>query len=354
MNRRARRLWIGLSSCVAVAAVALLVALAAAQQPAPGGPAGPGLAQAIAAQERHTPRLLARPHIVGTAVGRDADGAFIRVFTARAGVDVQDRLDGIRVRVAVTGPIRATHHRPGHAGGPAPGGGELGRTDAWPRPVPIGISTGRADECAAGTIGARVSKGGTVYALSNNHVYARENAGSPGDAILQPGRYDLSCAQPTAAHALGELAAFVLLRFDGTPNRVDAALAEVTQPDGLRTSTPADGYGAPRTQAVVATIGQPVQKYGRTTGLTRGEVDSINGTLNVAYGAGIARFEGQVIVRSRPGFLRSGDSGALLVGDPGRNPVGLLFASDGPGRWAIANPIGEVLSSLGGVTVDGE
>src|SRR5439155_16362832 len=41
-------------------------------------------------------------------------------------------------------------------------------------PVPIGVSTGNvtAADCATGTIAARVKGTGTVYALSNNHVYA--------------------------------------------------------------------------------------------------------------------------------------------------------------------------------------
>ena len=56
----------------------------------------------------------------------------------------------------------------------------------YPRPVPIGVSTGLAD-FATGTLGARVSNGSTVYALSNNHVFAGVNTATIGDPILQPG-----------------------------------------------------------------------------------------------------------------------------------------------------------------------
>jgi len=50
-------------------------------------------------------------------------------------------------------------------------------------------------------------------------------------------------------------------------------------------------------------------------------------------------------------FLRSGDSGSLLVQDVATNPraIGLLFA--GNTSVAFANPIGQVLSFLGATMV---
>jgi hypothetical protein len=351
-----RRAWIALAA-FALALAAVLLLAAASGQPAAAGDQD-SLARVVAVQERHTDRLLARAGVVGTAVGGDAGAPVVRVFTARRGVSVTSELDGVPVLKTVTGPITAAHHRAGHSGGP--GGGEGGgssepsRTATWPRPVPIGISTGRADECAAGTIGARVKRGSTIYALSNNHVYAKE-ATQPGltGTVLQPGRYDLNCAQATGAHHLGTLTDYVPLSFgSGSENRVDAAIA-ATDPNTLRNATPSDGYGTPRTQTVAVSLGQRVQKYGRTTGLTRGQVQGINAAVNVGYSSGTARFVDQVVVYGdRPGFLRSGDSGSLLVTD-GLNPAGLLFASDSSGRWAFANPIGDVLGSLN-VTVDGQ
>ena len=47
-------------------------------------------------------------------------------------------------------------------------------TDRWDRPVPIGVSTGHPS-ITAGITGARATDGVSVYALSNNHVYAGEN-----------------------------------------------------------------------------------------------------------------------------------------------------------------------------------
>ncbi len=63
------------------------------------------------------------------------------------------------------------------SGGGGSGGGDtenLDPTSRFNRPVPIGVSTGHP-AITAGTIGARVTDGVNVYALSNNHVYADEN-----------------------------------------------------------------------------------------------------------------------------------------------------------------------------------
>ena len=65
--------------------------------------------------------------------------------------------------------------------------------------------------------------------------------------------------------------------------------------------------------------------------------------------------------------MKPGDSGSLIVTDPGREAVGLLFAGDFKGRTGFANPIDAVLDELGAdlairegldvpvvLTVDGE
>jgi hypothetical protein len=334
-----------------------------------GGQAGPDLRAAIRAQERHTSRLFRNPAVTGTAVGVTPDGrASVQVLTARpvAG-EIPRMLDGVPVTVEVIGMIRALHHRPGHAGGPPGSGGEpspepspspepdtnLKTTDRWPRPVPIGISTGNAGECSAGTIGARVRSGNNVYALSNNHVYARENRAPTGSTILQPGLYDTNCTF-TSTNTLGTLAAFVPINFSGGNNTVDAAIASTTT-GNLGTSTPSDGYGTPSSSTVSpsAALGQAVQKYGRTTSLTQGVVTGINATVRVSYSSGTAVFVNQIIVESTGSpFIKAGDSGSLLVTHPGRGSVGLLFAGNMSGKLGVANPIGAVLSAFG-VTIDG-
>jgi len=235
---------------------------------------------------------------------------------------------------------------------------EPATTDRWPRPVPIGISTGSAGACIAGTIGARVTDGTYVYALSNNHVYALENTAPIHSEVLQPGLYDTNCIYDSN-NVLGTLFAFEWLRFNNdwtNPNKMDAAIA-LTGTHTLSTlsnATPASGYGKPSSTTVPATLGLRVQKFGRTTELTKGEITAINWTGWVVYSSGPAFFAGQIIVESpRKPFIKPGDSGSLLVTQSDNNPVGLLFAGNRSGKTAIANNIDDVLVRFG-VNIDGE
>jgi hypothetical protein len=336
----------------ALALLALLVAVAISTDSSAAQPSG--LQHAILVQEQSSAGLLGREAVVGTAVSQDASGEAEIVVFAKHPVSVAATLDGVPVDVEVTGPIAAIKAPPSKA----PAGGATGTgtspTSRFTRPVPIGISTGNAGECSAGTIGARVKDGsGHVFALSNNHVYALENKAPLGSEVLQPGLYDSGCAY-SAANVIGTLSAFSPISFStSASNVVDAAIATTTTAN-LGNSTPANGYGTPSSATQAATVGLAVQKYGRTTSLTTGTVSAVNGIVNVSYGAGTARFVNQVIVQSSKPFLKSGDSGSLLVTrNAAANPVGLLFASGSGGKYAIANPIGPVLSQLG-VTIDGK
>jgi hypothetical protein len=348
-----------------LAAFGLLAALVAAVLASSGSAApGTGLQQAILVQEQRSAGLLARGAIVGTGVGRSDSGEAEIVVLAKREVRVADALNGVPVELNVTGPISARPAKPGKRpenpgkGNGGGGGAEESQpspTERFDRPVPIGVSTGNAEECSAGTIGARVSdSSGNVYALSNNHVYARENSATRNETeVLQPGLYDTGCAY-SAANGLGTLSDFVDIVFStDASNTMDAAIA-LTPVGDLATSTPLNGYGEPSRETLAATPGLAVQKYGRTTGLTSGGVVAVNGIVSVAYSTGTARFVDQVFVEGRKPFLKSGDSGSLLVTQsPSANPVGLLFAGGSSGKFAVANPIDPVLDRFG-VEIDGK
>jgi hypothetical protein len=310
----------------------------------------PGLAKALAAQARHTDRLLRIDGVVGTAVGLGSDGhAQVQLFTKTGGLrGLPASLDGVPVSVVVTGEIRAI---PAAAAAPArPSAASNVNTKArFDRPVPIGVSTGNQGQCSAGTIGARVKSGSSTYALSNNHVYALENTAQLGSNVLQPGRYDLDCASGSNA-LLGTLSKYVTIQFSTSANnRVDGAIAAAPI-SNLGNSTPSNGYGTPSSAIVAAALNQAVQKYGRTTQLTTGNVVGLNATVNVGYSSGTARFVGQIVIRGKGQFSRAGDSGSLIV-DGSLRPVGLLFAGSSSG-YTVANQIGDVLTALG-VSVDG-
>ena len=367
--------------------VSLSLLLALALSPAFAQPAfdSPGLARAIEAQERHTNDLLGIQGVVGTAVGLGANGqAVVKIYTEKSGIAGLPRsLDGVPVRVQVTGRIFALN-KPDANGNHNHGGGGGGGEEVGPMVAnPIGVSSGTErlikvnDDlyCTVGTLGARVTDGPNVFALSNAHVYALEGStvvsadGSTeedariDDVILQPGRVDMTdqaCGSDIEiiAARIGTLRAFVEILFiDGEyipENEVDAAIALSSTVD-LDKATPPDGYGTPKSApALLVENDMPVQKYGRTTSLTKGTIKGINVTINVGYDKGVARFVGQIEVRSNKGpFIKGGDSGSLLVTDPDRNPVGLLFAGNLNGKTAFANPIGAVLEAFG-VTIDGD
>jgi hypothetical protein len=313
-------------------------------------------------QDRHAPGLLSKPGVVGVATGMAADGRpgillLVESFDAARGAQIPAVLDGIPVMVRVTGKI-VSRAKGGVPGAPADDGSSSDQCSADPsgrfsRPVPIGVSTGHP-AITAGTIGVRVTDGGNVYALSNNHVYADENRGGFGDSVLQPGAYD---GGVDPGDGIGYLTDYEPIVFStAAGNRMDAAIA-LSSSASLGRSTPCDGYGTPRSTTVEAVINQNVKKYGRTTGLTKGRITAIHATVNVSYGHGTARYVDQLVIEPA-GFSSGGDSGSLIVVDgkgrykgDDRKPVGLLFA--GSSLVTIASPIDPILERFS-MTIDGE
>lgn len=330
--------------------LALLVDVALGGPRLPDLSSGPSLAAAIAAQESMTAEWMALEGVVGTAVGIDSHGdPVVTIYlTALGAARFPATVQGVPVQLRLTEPFRALGELPRTATD------DIDRRGVFPRPVPIGVSSGHGG-VTAGTLGARVVAGGRHFALGNNHVYANNNAGSPGDPLLQPGVADGGRAPDHTVATLHDFEpiAFCQGRLHCPWNRMDAAIA-ITTPDDVGSATPDDGYGTPRTTPVEATLGMAVQKYGRTTGLTRGRVTGINAVIDVSYRAGTARFEDQILI-SGDGFSAGGDSGSLIVSDgvlmADRRPVGLLFA--GSPTSTIANPIGVVLDRFGVAIDDG-
>ncbi len=316
--------------------------------------------RSIEVHNRYRDRIMHVEDVVGTAVADDDSGSpVIKVFTSKGhGRGIPAKLDGVPVEVELTGEIVAMAPGSRRRGGGSTGSTKIDPATWFPRPVPIGISTGNVGECSSGTIGCRITDGVNVYALSNNHVYALENAASEFSPVVQPGRYDSNCAV-IPANMIGTLYDFVPLKFDGSDNMIDAAIALSSTSD-LGMSTPSNGYGLPKSAIVSAFVGQKVQKYGRTTSLTKGQVTAINAVVNVGYSSGTARFVDQIIVQSRKPVIKPGDSGSLLVTDPGRNPVGLMFAGTSDGKLAVACRIDLVLAAFDDLdgeiymTIDGE
>jgi len=253
----------------------------------------------------------------------------------------------ICVLLGVSGSAQKATARPG-------GGGGVNHKAEQARPIQLGTSGGNALDlangyCCSGTLGALVTKGDKQYILSNTHVFAGDSVpGGNGytaalnDPINQAGLIDNNCVNDAQKHVanLKEWA-----RFNSSDNviadKVDTggAILEI----GTISSTP-----------LAAAVNLPVKKSGRTTGLTRSRVSSLNATIGVGYsnecagGSFTKTFTGQVLISNKGSrFLNSGDSGSLMVEDVATNPraVGLLYA--GSSSIAVANPIGHVLSKFG-------
>ncbi len=317
-----------------------------------------GMERAKAAQNAFTDLLLGIRGVVGTAIAADAQGqaaVLILVADDAAGRGLPRQLNGVPASVIVTGEIFALRDADTASLAKAQAGAKIDPKSRFVRPVPIGVSTGNGavgSPCAAGTIGARVKDAsGNFYALSNNHVYALENSASIGNPAHQPGPYDTGCVV-SDNNIIGNLFAFVPIVFSTTANNtVDAAIVGSLS-ELLGKATPSNGYGTPKSGVAPAAVGQAVQKYGRTTSLTKGQVVGVNATINVGYGSGTARFVDQIVILGTKPFSKAGDSGSLIVTNPGRQPVGLLFAGSSNG-YTFANRIDLVLAAFS-VSVDGE
>jgi hypothetical protein len=276
------------------------------------------------------------------------------VPTSLEGIPVIERIVGEVEPLSFAGggktkPAASTKKNPGSASTTTPL-----PSARHPRPVPIGISTGNLYVCGGGTIGVRVRDNENTYALSCNHVWGRLNAAVPGEKIVQPAGSDAGCAQ-LLADVVGAVAAVEpIIHLSTASNMMDATLV-MTSAAEMSNSTPIDGYGVPSSIPAAPVVGLAVQKYGRTTGLTKGKISAINVTLGLNYGYGTARFVGQIAIepaRKNSDFCDTGDSGSLIVtNDSNADPVGLLFAR--AGSITYANPIEPILTRFN-VVVDGK
>lgn len=210
------------------------------------------------------------------------------------------------------------------------------------RPSPCGQSIGHLDT-TAGTLGLLLeyTEGpnvGKAYILSNNHVIAANNLASVGDAIIQPGKHDSGIADRDTVALLHRWVPLTTTDF----NFVDAAIAEVE--GGVEWSRYVSSYishiGIPE-NLVEPNIGMYVEKVGRTTGHTRGEIISARFSTKINYPVGTLTFRNQIRTTS---MSKPGDSGSCLIEQGTKKPVGLLFA--GSDTASYCNPMSTVLSAL--------
>jgi hypothetical protein len=236
------------------------------------------------------------------------------------------------------------------------------------------LSGSRIADCCSGTLGALIEgPGNRLYLLSNNHVLARSDQASVGDAIVQPGLIDNNCTPNgigPGVEAIATLNGWLPLGAKST--NVDAAIAQVSaravdtsggilefgskQLDGTLAAAP-PGISSSGGRGEAAQLSLKIAKSGRTTGLTCGSLTALDLDVVVDYYLDCAEtkpyltktFTNQLAV-SGNAFSDAGDSGSLLVDAANAEPVGLFFAGgiDSAGvSQGVANPAPEVLAELG-------
>jgi hypothetical protein len=219
---------------------------------------------------------------------------------------------------------------------------------ALTRPACPGSSIGHY-KISAGTFGAVVYDRQTKMPLilSNNHILAnisngRDGRCALGDPIYQPGSYDGG----TSKSIIGNLYRFVPIEYEtkgksgknASSNSVDAAVAQPVSPEVISPEVIDIG---PIMGIVNPTMNMKVQKSGRTSGVTSGEIRVMHTTLKVDMDDNrYAVFKDQVVTDM---VSKPGDSGSIVMTEQNQ-AVGLLFA--GSDRSAIFSPIQNVLQAL--------
>lgn len=212
----------------------------------------------------------------------------------------------------------------------------------------------------AGTLGCLLRDAtGKVFGLSNNHVCGDCSFAEVGVPIIAPGSYDVA---PGRVHpfTIGTHHRSLPM-LPGHPSTVDvrpntdAAIFAVAALD-LLSSSQGGFYDTPVSIAD-AFMGLAVQKVGRTSGLTHGEVigiavgaDPVSYSVCATNSATMVYFEGAIIVKGRNGqpFSQPGDSGSLVVASVAgeQKAVGIVYAGDNS-DISFVLPLAPILSSLG-------
>jgi hypothetical protein len=223
------------------------------------------------------------------------------------------------------------------------------------RPAMPGVGVGHPD-VTVGTFGCLVRRRGQsgLFILSNSHVLADEGVARINDDILQPGSFDRG---RVPGDRIARLAAFQPFEFTATgfPNLVDAAVARVERASSVSDVLRILGV-KPVGVSFTVSRGMKVQKVGRTTDFTTGEIQDVNVRLALTYkrpGHESKFFRrrghtrtGRVGLRDQvlcTRYTAGGDSGSAVL-NSSKRVVGLHFA--GSPSSSIFNRIEHVFAAL--------
>lgn len=234
-----------------------------------------------------------------------------------------------------------------------------------------GSSIGLGNQRNAGTLSALArDESGTLFGLSCNHVVGGCSIAQPGTPVVSPGIQDVS-VENKHIHMIGEYVRPAPMA-QGLPSVIRTArnqdLACFEIPDEKKVSSlqgSGDGSFDTPVDFVIPDIGTPVKKWGRSTGLTFGEVsyigkgkrpEPIEYNITCYYGPMNSQiFKGTVyynvvyeVTPTGPPFSLGGDSGALVVTDyldKEEKVIGIVIA--GERRKSILLPLEPAIDELG-------
>jgi hypothetical protein len=193
------------------------------------------------------------------------------------------------------------------------------------RPLVGGVSVGSAQKDSAGTLCIPFEDDeGNLYISSNRHIF-----GQPGASVVQPGVLDGGCTPDFTVGSVAAAGEKVII--DGTEVHIDFALAALAEGVAVEQSVngvgDVTGWRDPR-------VGDMVQKSGRSTGVTDGEVTERNVTVSLDG----SFIDNQVFVATH---TKAGDSGSPVVSNGGEF-LGIIWGSTEAD--AVMNPAGAVVA----------
>lgn len=329
---------------------------------------------AMVSNVTETGKLLLRARQI-QAVGFNGLTDEIVIFTKRAAPTTKKQIAAlpkavddiaIRYRQGSQNPIGSTMTVP--FGGPAYTVRTIAARDFYTCGSSISVGNSRD----AGTMGCLVrDAAGTLFGLSNNHVSGGCSYAGVGLPIVAPGIFDVAPGSLPPFTIGFHRAALPLVagsadNVDPLGNR-DAAIFNIHD-QTLVSSFQGDAYDTPAVSIPIA-AGMKVEKFGRTTGLTKGKVISqFYGAHPIQYNASLYGFNG--VVSFDPAFIiagdvemfsDNGDSGSLITSVDAagvRTAVGIVVggmndASAPGGKITIALSIHPILQELALTLVSG-
>lgn len=220
---------------------------------------------------------------------------------------------------------------------------ESGRIKAYEltarvRPVVGGYSTSSSRGDQHGTMGCLVEDSENMYFLGCNHVFTLNQTNPLGIPIVQPANAD---GGVTSRDTVGNLYKYIPVKYTTKQeiplNYCDCAIAKVISKS---ITSPNIALIGKIMGTNIARLNEHVQKVGRTTEYTVGNVMSFGGTIEVEYKKGYVTLVNQIITNN---MAHDGDSGAVLF-NFNKQAVGILVA--GCNLGTIFSPIQAVLNSL--------